>query len=303
MTPRARASAILLLACMTAGCAPLLPPAASAAPQRAAAGHLFIVGGGPRPAALMQRFVDLAGGPGRARIVVIPIASAEPEATGESQAAELRALGAEARVLVLDRAGASRPGVTAELEGVTGIWYSGGDQNRITAVLGGTPAEAAIAARYLAGAVVGGTSAGAAIMTTPMITGAEARPGGARPSEDAWITIERGNVITAEGLMLLPGAIVDQHFVRRQRHNRLIALILEQPSLVGAGIDEETALQVNPDGSWEVVGRSVVVIYDARRATVTAPANPLGGAGMRMHVLPAGGRFDPRTGRATLPGS
>jgi cyanophycinase len=134
-----------------------------------------------------------------------------------------------------------------------------------------------------------------------MITGDERRPGGARPSQDAWITIDRDNVITAEGLMLLPGAIVDQHFVRRQRHNRLIALVLEQPGLVGAGIDEETALQVNPDGSWEVVGGSVVVIYDARNATVAPPGSPLGAAGVRMHVLPAGGRFDPRTGRATVP--
>ena len=97
--------------------------------------------------------------------------------------------------------------------------------------------QAAILARYRDGAVVGGTSAGAAVMSTPMITGDERLPGGDRPpakdSSDAFMTIARDNVVTVEGFGLLPGAIVDQHFVRRRRNNRLLSLVLENPTLVG----------------------------------------------------------------------
>jgi cyanophycinase len=167
-------------------------------------------------------------------------------------------------------------------------------------VLKGTPIEAAIHERYRAGAVIGGTSAGAAVMSDPMITGDERRLGGNRPPSDstqAFLTIDRGNIVTAAGFGLLPAAIVDQHFVRRKRHNRLISLVLEHPERIGAGIDESTALLVTPDGRWHVLGESVVVVYDARQARTTSPTAPvLGTAGMLMHVLPAGSIFDPRTG-------
>jgi cyanophycinase len=203
----------------------------------------------------------------------------------------------------LTREQASSDTIARIYDGITGIWFLGGDQNRITRVLDGTPAERAIHERYERGAVVGGTSAGAAIMTSPMITGDERRPGGARrDTSDAWMTIDRDDVVTAAGLALLPGAIVDQHFLRRKRHNRLISLVLEHPALIGAGIDESTALEVRPDGTWRVLGNSVVVIYDARSAGVTQiGAAALGARDVRMHVLPSGATFDPRSGKATLP--
>ena len=268
-------------------------------------GHLMIVGGGPRPASMREEFVRLAGGPASARIVVLPMASADAERAGESEVDALRRLGIEARSLVLTREQAMNPATARELDEVTGIWFPGGVQSRLTAVIAGTPIETAIRERYQAGAIIGGTSAGAAIMTTPMIAGDERRPGGARPlsedSRDAFVTIDRANIVTEPGIALLPGAIVDQHFVRRRRHNRLISLVLENPSLVGLGIDESTALLVSPDGLWRVIGESVVIVYDAREATVTSPGDAvLGAAGMRMHVLPAGSVFDPRTGEAEL---
>jgi cyanophycinase len=139
-----------------------------------------------------------------------------------------------------------------------------------------------------------------------MITGDERRPGGDRPpakdGSDAFMTIARENVVTAQGFSLISGAIVDQHFLRRRRSNRLVSLVLENPDLIGVGIDESTALEVEPTGEWRVLGASAAVVYDARRATVTAPAAKLlGGTGMRMDVLPSGSRYDPRTGRAQLP--
>src|SRR5262245_17353671 len=116
------------------------------------------------------------------------------------------------------------------------------------------------------------------------------------------MTLARENVVTARGFALLPGAIVDQHFVRRRRNNRLLSLILENPSLVGVGIDESTALEVGPDGTWKVLGESVAVVYDARKATITKPgASTLGAADVRLSVLPAGSTYDPRQGVARLP--
>ena len=269
-------------------------------------GHLLIVGGGPLPDSVERRFVELAGGPGRARILVLPMASRDPDA-GREITEDFSGLGARAERLVLDRSAASEPRVGARFDRVTGIWFGGGDQARLTAALKDTPAERRIREIFEAGGVVGGTSAGAAVMSDPMITGDERRPGGDRPPKDrddplgAYMTIERGNVVTSAGFGLLPGAIVDQHFVRRRRHNRLISLVLENPSLIGVGIDESTAIEVERGGGWRVLGKNAVVIYDARRARIGSRGATLAVDGLRMSVLPAGSRYDPRTGHATLP--
>jgi len=275
-------------------------PLAAQAPA-ASRGTLYIVGGGPQPAALVQEFVDLAGGRGKARIVVFAMASAVGERSGEAKAADLRALGAEARNVWITREQALTDSVARLLDGVTGIWFGGGDQNRLADVLRGTPTERAIHSRYAAGAVIGGTSAGAAVMSAVMITGSERMPGGARPDTTLdWVTIARDNTVTADGFSLMDNAVIDQHFVRRKRHNRLISLVLERAPHLGAGIDESTALIVRPDGVWQVRGASVVVIYDARQATLTPRGQALGASGMQVHVLPAGSTFDPRTGTAVL---
>jgi len=274
----------------------LLHPAAGPGP-------LFIVGGGPQPPALVQQFVDLAGGRGHAKIIVFAMASEEGLESGESKAEDLRQLGAEARNVWVTREQAGSDSVARLLDGATGIWFGGGDQVRLTAVLRGTRTAAAIHARYRAGAVIGGTSAGAAVMSAVMITGDERHPGGDRPDTSlAFATIARGNIVTDSGFALIGSAIIDQHFLRRKRHNRLISLVLEQPPHLGAGIDEATALIIHPDGHWSVTGASVVVIYDARKSQVTPAGAPaLGAAGITMHVLPAGSRFDPATGIAHLP--
>lgn len=278
----------------------LAAPLASQTPA-ATRGTLYIVGGGPQPAALVREFVDLAGGQGRARIVVFAMASASGERSGAAKAADLRALGADARNVWITREQAMTDSVARLLDGVTGVWFGGGDQNRLADVLRGTPTERVIHARYAAGAVIGGTSAGAAVMSAVMITGSERTPGGARPDTTLdWATIARDNTITTDGFGLIDNAVIDQHFLRRKRHNRLISLVLERAPHLGAGIDESTALVVRPDGTWQVRGASVVVIYDARPATVTPAGQVLGASGMRLHVLPAGSTFDPRAGTAVL---
>ena len=137
-----------------------------------------------------------------------------------------------------------------------------------------------------------------------MLTGDERRPGGLRPDSTLKLTtIDRDNVVTEPGFGLIDDAIIDQHFLRRRRTNRLVSLVLEREPHLGIGIDESTALIVEPNGQWRIAGASVAVIYDARRSAITAPGATLGATGMTVHVLPAGGRFDPKTGVATLPGA
>jgi len=286
------ARSVVLLSVMLPSVAPL------AAQSR---GTLLVVGGGPQPPALVAEFVRLAGGRD-ARIVIFAMASASGRTSGEEKAADLRRLGATAMNVWLTRAQAGTDSAASLLDGATGVWFGGGDQGRLADVLRGTPVLAAIRSRFDAGAVVGGTSAGAAVLSTPMITGDERRPGGARPdTSEAWLTIEREDVITTDGFGFITNAIVDQHFLRRKRHNRLLSLVLEGPQRLGVGIDESTALRIGPDGIWHVLGASAAVVYDARSSAVTPGGVTLGVTGMRMHVLPAGSRFDPRDGAARLP--
>jgi cyanophycinase len=264
----------------------------------------LIVGGGEQSDALVARFVDLAGGSGHARIAVLPMASSEPVETGEEKAEQLRALGADAFVLNLSRADAETDSAVGRFATATGVWFTGGDQIRLTQALLGTPALGAIAAVYARGGVIGGTSAGAAIMSDSMLTGNQFRPdtAGAAYYDDDFPTIGRHAIEVVPGLGFLHGAIVDQHFIRRERHNRLLSVVLERPSLVGVGIDEGTALEVEPDGRWQVLGASSVVVYDARHARVTpSGAALLGATEVRLHILPSGGGFDPRRGAGSLP--
>ncbi|HXT18245.1 MAG TPA: cyanophycinase [Gemmatimonadaceae bacterium] len=267
-------------------------------------GTLMIVGGGPQPPALVQQFVDLAGGKGRARIIVFGMASEDGEKGGEEKARELRRLGANSRNVWVNRAQANTDSVALLLEGATGIWFIGGDQVKLIAALRGTKVDSAMHALYRDGAVIGGTSAGAAVMSAVMLTGDERHPGGARPdtSTGGFMTIARGDIVVDSGFGFLRDAIVDQHFLRRKRHNRLISVALEDAPHLAVGIDESTALIVPPSGPWRVAGESVVIVYDARHSHISSMnAGALGATDIRMHVLPAGATFDPKTGVARLP--
>ncbi|MHB1225326.1 MAG: cyanophycinase [Gemmatimonadaceae bacterium] len=305
----ARIICAALLATAVGACAGQAAPAvtAGAAPAAAVAatrGTLLIVGGGSQPPALVSRFVELAGGPGKARIAVLPMASSEAATGGAETADPRRALGARVIVLNLSHDQAQTDSVARLLDGITGVWFNGGDQARLTAALQDTRALAAIRQRYLAGAVLAGTSAGAAIMSDSMLTGDQVRAGEDSSGYfgDDYPRIARGSIVVTRGLGFLHDAIVDQHFLRRERHNRLLSVVLERPTLLGVGIDEGTALRVDPDGRWAVEGASAVIVYDARRAPITPSSAPvLGASDVRLHLLPAGSRFDPATGIAELP--
>jgi cyanophycinase len=277
---------------------------ASAQAQGAPRGYLFIVGGGPQPPELVQRFVDLAGGK-KAKIVVFAMASSEGKESGEEKADDLRKLGADAHAYYIGQNEANSDSMAKNMEGVTGVWFGGGDQALLTKALLGTRVEKAIHDRYAAGAVVGGTSAGAAVMSNPMLTGDERHAGGVRPPSDStehFMTIARDNIELVPGFGLIKGALIDQHFLRRRRHNRFISAVLDTAPHLGVGIDESTALIVHPDGHWSVLGESAASVYDARHATITKVGAPvLGESGLILSVLPSGSSYYPATGKVVLP--
>ena len=153
---------------------------------------------------------------------------------------------------------------------------------------------------YARGAVIGGTSAGAAIMSQVMITGEELLND---DKANAFKFIKKGNIETAVGLGFLTNAIIDQHFIKRKRLNRLFSVVLEHPQLLGIGIDESTAIIVNPDEMFEVLGESAVMVIDPRSATrIRADhSGNLSARDIKTHLLMAGDRFDMRTGSRTVP--
>jgi len=263
-------------------------------------GHLFIVGGGDRDEPLMRRFVELAKGFGTGRIVVFTMASSVPLEVGPELVAEFRKYGVQDVVYYqLTRDEAMKGDSAKILDGVSAIWFSGGDQARLTAALLDTPVHARILEFYAAGGLLGGTSAGAAVMSEVMITGDEKRT----TDEDLnWQTVEADNVVRVRGFGFVKNTIIDQHFLIRRRQNRLLSLVLENPALLGAGIDESTAILVRPDGKWEVLGESQVYVVDAREAAVAkASSKKLGAHGLALHILLPGDVFDPVAGRAEGP--
>lgn len=255
------------------------------APPDAPKGNLVLIGGGKRPASVMAKFIELAGGP-TARILVVPTASELPD-TVEVYRKELASFGATnvSGLDVRNRFDAQRRVLVEEVGKAGGIFFAGGDQRRIVVALGDTPVGKAIEEAYRRGAVIGGTSAGTACMSPVMMTG-----------EGDFKVISSKDVELSPGLGLFPGTILDQHFVARQRQNRLMAVVLEYPRFLGIGVDEATAVWLKPDGTFQVLGESSVVVYDAAATTVTrAPGDGpvlLGARNLRTHVLIPGDVFD-----------
>jgi len=267
-------------------------PPAQAKPK----GHLFIVGGGDLPAEMTKRFIALAERYDRGRILVFPMAGASPAESGPEQVKEFKDLGAkDVEFRILTREQALLPETAAILDGVGGVYFTGGDQARVTRILVGTPFQKKLVERYEAGAVIGGTSAGAAVMSEVMITGDEVRkPEAGREFE----TIEAGNVITTPGLGFIRTAVIDQHFATRKRHNRLISVLAEHPALLGIGIDESTAVIIRPDETFEVIGLKDVVVYDPAKARFKiGPAKSIAVEGLVLHVLLPGSVYDLKTRR------
>lgn len=269
-----------------------------------AKGHLFIIGGGNRTEIMMKRFIELANGFENGKILIIPMASADPAETGEYQANQLKQLGAKkVAFLVILREQAMADSSLKKLEGVTGIFFSGGVQTRLMGKIGGTPFANKIFQLYREGAVIGGTSAGAAVMSEVMITGDEKRPD--KDKDIFFNRIEGAYIVTETGFGFLNNVVIDQHFVRRKRNNRLISVIIENPQLVGVGIDESTAVIVDCYQTFEVIGENSVIFYDARNAFIapfdSTKSYNLTAANIEMHVLTNGYKYNLLAKKITAP--
>lgn len=254
-------------------------------------GSVIIIGGAEdkvRDRVILSRFVALAGGRD-ATVAVISTASSLGLEAGERYKQVLGELGVGRvkTIHAVTRAQANDETNARILHDTTGIFMTGGNQLRLSSTIGGTRLADAALERFRQGAVVAGTSAGASAMSSHMIAfGAS----GATPKHRM--------AQIAAGLGVLPGVIVDQHFQQRNRLGRLLSLIAQNPSLLGLGVDEDTAGVVGPDHVMEVIGRGSITVVDGARSETDAwevhGHRPLMISGVVLHSLPAGYRFDLR---------
>lgn len=221
--------------------------------------RLVLVGGGKRPPAAIQKFVEWAG-KDNAKILIITWASGVPQEsfdgikkdfesykTASFENAPTAPLDAEKRAQFIN-----------QLKSATGIFFTGGDQNRIMDILQDAELYNVLREKYKNGAVFGGTSAGTAVMSDPMMTG-----------EADLKIIDPTKITTRKGLGLIPNVILDQHFIIRQRENRLFSLILQNPQTLGIGINEDMAMLVSDNRRAEAVGPTQVMIVDGKTSKAT----------------------------------
>jgi len=224
---------------------PAIQPAAIQVVEHKSGGKLMICGGGKLPPAIRDEFCKLAGGP-RARIVVIPTAKIRADQPDylAKVLAEWKDCEADSVQLLHTRSRetANDPSFLRSLTEATGVWITGGNQVFLTDTYLGTAVQEQLKALLTRGGVIAGTSAGAAVMSGVMITGGRHKP----------------NV--GQGFDFIKGAVIDQHFLKRNRMDRLIGALALHPNLLGLGIDEETALVVDVrEHHLSVIGASYVV--------------------------------------------
>lgn len=252
-------------------------------------GTLVIVGGVQTPE-IVKKFVELAGG-NRAKILIIPNAGSNPIESSEIQKQEFAELGASADYLIFTKETADNEINLNKMQEANAVFFLGGDQSNLTRDMLGTKLLDKVFEIYNSGGVVGGSSAGAAVMSEVMITGNELNN---KDSTSYFVTIEKGNIETKKGFGFLKTVVIDQHFLKRKRHNRLISVVLEHPNLIGVAIDESTAIVVYPDDTFEVLGDYQVLVYDPTESKQIHQdkRGMLGVDNMKLHVLLSGSRFD-----------
>ena len=252
-------------------------------------GQLVIIGGAEDKEGdckILREFVRRAGGL-QARVVVMTVATGLPGEVGETYLNVFERLGVE-NVQVLDtarREGASDAAALEKINQATGVFFTGGNQARITDLLKDTELDAALHKRFAEGIVIAGTSAGAAMMPDVMIVEGEGE------------TNPRMEVARMDrGMAFLPGVIIDQHFAQRGRLGRLLSAVAQQPVNLGFGIDENTAIAINGK-DLEVIGEGAVTIVDVANITHNnvdelLKDEPLALCGATLHILPHGYKFD-----------
>lgn len=252
-------------------------------------GQLVIIGGAEDKngdCIILREFVRRAGGV-KARIVVMTVATELPREVGEDYLKVFERLGVE-DVRIVDtvtREDASSSTYLEAIEKSTGVFFTGGDQARITSILKDTEIDKLLHKRFSEGITIGGTSAGAAMMPDVMIVEGDSE------------TNPRLEIVDMDqGMGFLPGVVIDQHFAERGRLGRLLSAVAQQPVVLGFGIDENTAIVVN-NNELEVIGEGAVTVIDVSAITHTnldqiLKDEDLALCGVKLHILPHGYRFD-----------
>lgn len=277
---------------MGAGVLSAVGSSAWAAPRRL--GRLVIIGGAEdrlHEKSVLRTFVDQCGGPD-ARIRLLSAASAEPQGAWNTYVRAFGDLGVQdfAPIGIATNDDANTPQAVEEILGADGIFISGGDQSRLMAALWETEAYRALhVAFHLRGCCIGGTSAGAAVMSRHMLAQGPA------------VRLPEKDVVDMDlGLGFVSSAIVDQHFSERGRLGRLLSALAQHSHLIGVGIDEDTALVIERGVSISVVGTGAVSVVDPRRAVTNAEWVESGARlemqGLQLHLLPAGNTYSAVSG-------
>lgn len=230
---------------------------AIAAQAQKTKGSLFIIGGGERSDALMQQMLNTANLKPNDYIIVLPMSSEVPDAGFEFFATQMKKL---KEGVVIKNFNFAKHDVNDKkwIDSLTGaklIYILGGDQNRFMKVVLGTPVYTAIHKAYNNGSTIGGTSAGAAVMSKYMITGQHLIDTAAK---DGFNKLWDKNIEFSEGLGLLRNTIIDQHFIKRNRYARLISSLAAHPEMTCLGIDESTAVIVHGNKAT-IAGNSQVI--------------------------------------------
>ena len=250
-------------------------------------GPLLIIGGNEDKEGDCVILQEIARRSNGGRLVLATVASREPDGYFEAYRKAFSALGVDdlVELYVHERADSGGEETLAKLDGAAGVFFTGGDQLRISSQIGDTPVEKRIMELHRAGALIAGTSAGASVMSETMLVKG--------PSAESY---RIGEVHMAPGLGLMRDVIIDQHFAERGRYGRLLGAVAHNPRLLGVGIDENTALLVEHRQS-RVLGAGAVYVVDGECATHSNIAearsdNALSIFDVRMHVLSSGDRFD-----------
>ena len=219
-------------------------------------GNLFIIGGGNRSDALMEEMLKTAGLNQSDYIIVLPMASTIPDSGFKSIAAQLKKIGSyQVRNFNFSKHNVNDKKWIDSLSSAKLIYILGGDQSRFMQAVLNTPVYNAIHQAYKSGSTIAGTSAGAAVMSRFIITGKQLLD---TVYKETFNKLWDKNIEFEQGLGLLQNTIIDQHFLKRNRYNRLISALAAHPDLVCVGIDESTAIIVH-ESKAAVVGESQVI--------------------------------------------
>ncbi|MCL8006883.1 cyanophycinase [Gelidibacter japonicus] len=251
-------------------------------------GKLVIIGGGSRPSAMIDRIIKESGIDKSGYGIILPMSSSEPDSAvyyASKQFIEKGLKNIYGLNFVKDELL-----TTSKVDSIKNakmIYISGGDQNRFMDIVAGTDIEKAIHNSYSNGNLIAGTSAGAAVMSKMMITGAELK----HPEyASTFRNIDADNIEIGTGLGMLTNVIIDQHFVKRSRYNRLISAVIEHPEMLGIGIDEATAILVSGSNA-EVIGDSQVITLKNPKGSKNVHDDKLGAHGLQLNIYLPGEHF------------